>query len=100
MAQNHNNKIDLSSTKKNGWLAGFGIGIVVIVGLIYIPPISRLLGPTLVLTIYDLIVIATSVSASYLAIGLWRIYERGEMLSLIWGNIAMGLIKNMGIISY
>lgn len=78
--------------KNNRWAAIVGIGTVAIVILTYIPAISNLLGPVLVFAIYDLIVIAAAVFAAYLATRLWRTYERGETLSMIWGNIAIGLI--------
>lgn len=92
MSKNLNRNIDVSSRRNDAWPALLGVGITAIVILIYIPGISSLLGPLLALAIYDLIVIVTAVCAAYLATRLWRNYERGEMLSMIWGNIAAGLI--------
>ena len=92
MSQNPNKNIGVSSGRIGMLPASLAIGIAVIVILIYVPAISSLLGPQFVLSIYDFIVIAAAVLAAYLAARLWRAHERGEMLSIIWGNIAVGLI--------
>jgi hypothetical protein len=92
MTQNLAKKNDLPPRKQNIWPAVAAVGMAVIVILIYTPGTARLLGPIWVLAVYDLIVVSTSVLAAYLATRLWRTHEQGEMLSMIWGNIAVGLI--------
>jgi hypothetical protein len=92
MSQNLGKNIDISQKRTMDGSVSLGLGIVVVVVLIYVPAISNLLGPFWVLALYDFLVMASAVFAAYLASRLWRAYERGEMLSLIWGNIAVGLI--------
>lgn len=92
MSKNLDKDINLTSRKRDSWPIGLGFGAFIVIILIYIPAISNFLGPRLVLFIYDLTVVTAAVIGAYLAARLWRNYERGEMLSLIWGNITLGLI--------
>lgn len=91
MSQNLNKKNAVSSKRNDVWPVSLGIGAIVIIVLIYIPRIASLLGLFVVTVIYDFIVIVAAACAAYLAARLWRIFERGETLSVIWGNIALGL---------
>jgi hypothetical protein len=80
------------SKKQRAWLAPVVIGMMVVAILLYIPGVSSLLGPFWTLAIYDLMVIAAALLAAFLAALLWRVFERGETLSAIWGCIAVGSI--------
>src|SRR4030042_7212612 len=92
MLEKPSNNIDFLPKKKVPWPVLFGVGIIVLTVLIYIPDINKALGPFWVLTIYDVCVIAPSIAAALLATLVWRSFERGEMLSVIWGNVSVGLI--------
>jgi len=78
------------------WPVAAGAGLIILSALIYIPGISRVLGPFWVLVIYDVCVFVPTIAAAVLATRLWRSFERGETLSMIWGNIAVGLIMWAG----
>src|SRR3970040_989981 len=78
------------------WPLAAGAGLIILSALIYIPGISRVLGPFWSLIIYDACVFVPAVAAAALATRLWRSFERGETLSLIWGNMAVGLIMWAG----
>jgi hypothetical protein len=72
------------------------VGAILISGLIYTPPLYRALGSSMVLVIYDLIVLISALIGAVLAILLWRSFDRGETLSRIWGGIAIGLVLWLG----
>ncbi len=78
------------------WPVAAGAGLIILSTLIYIPGISRILGPFWSLIIYDACVFVPTIAAAVLAARLWRSFERGETLSLIWGNMAVGLIMWAG----
>jgi hypothetical protein len=60
--------------------------------LVYLPGISQVLGSYWSLVIYDICVLISAVTAAVLATRLWRTFDKGETMSLIWGNMALGLI--------
>ena len=74
------------------WQVAVGIGVLVLAALVNIPLVNHILGPYWSLFIYDACVIASALAAAILSTRLWRVYERGETLSLVWGSMAVGLI--------
>ena len=73
------------------WPVIIAIGMVLLSSLIYLPGIYQALGAFAVLIIYDVCVVAFALTAAVLAALLWRTFDPGETLSLIWGTIAIGL---------
>jgi hypothetical protein len=77
------------SLQRATWLA---LGIVLVVGLTYAPPLYQGIGPRGVLWIYDLSVTFSTLVAAGLSLQLWRSFQPGEMLRRIWGYLALGLL--------
>lgn len=96
MASNPSANPSSHSGKKFPWPAAAGTGVILLSGVVYFPAVNNVLGPTWALIIYDACVIASALAAAVLAARLWRAFERGETLSLIWGNMAIGLVMWAG----
>jgi hypothetical protein len=82
--------------ERPSWVAVLGVLLIGLTILVYVPAVSAALGPLWVLLIYDGSVLCASIVAAALAARLWRSFERGEMLRLIWGHTAVGLILWVG----
>ena len=84
------------SSRNIQWSSILSLGVILISAAIYFPPFYRALGSFVVLLIYDLCIFVSALTGAFLAIMLWRSYERGETLSQIWGGIAIGLTLWLG----
>lgn len=91
MADNSSGSNSSYSEKKVLWPLVAGGGVILLSVLVYLPGISQMLGSFWSLVIYDTCVIISAVTAAVLAARLWRTFEKGETMSLIWGNMALGL---------
>lgn len=60
--------------------------------LLLLPPVSRRLGPRLILWLYDLAVVLTALVATALSAALWRSFGRREVSHKIWAAITLGLL--------
>jgi len=74
-----------------GWAATIALMVVTAIALVHTPPIYQRLGGQTVLWIYDLTNIAIAGVGAWLAFLLWRSFQRGETLSIIWGSLSTGL---------
>jgi hypothetical protein len=90
MADNSSGSNSSYSEKTVHWPIVAGAGVILLSVLIYLPGINRAIGAYWSLVIYDTCVIISAVTAAVLAARLWRIFEKGETMSLIWGNMALG----------
>lgn len=75
-----------------GGAALIALLVVTAIALVYTPPVHQLLGAQAVLWIYDLTNIAIAGLGAWLAFMLWRSFQRGETLSIIWGSLSTGLL--------
>jgi hypothetical protein len=73
-------------------LAVVGIGIILIISVLYISPISKAIGSESVTTIYDLLTVLLTALAVVLMVMMWRTFERGEPLWIVWGILAVGML--------
>ncbi len=60
--------------------------------LLLLPPVSRCLGPRLVLWLYDLAVVLTALIATALSAALWRSFGRREVSRKIWAAFTLGML--------
>ena len=65
---------------------------IAVIGLLYVGPVYRELGPRTGLWIYDVLVVASAWAGVVLAFRLWRSFTRGEVLRRIWGSLALWLV--------
>jgi hypothetical protein len=72
--------------------AGAVAAVLAVVGLIYLGPIYKAIGPAAVLWIYDVTVVVSAFVGAALALLLWRSFHRGEVLRRIFAFIGGGLL--------
>lgn len=74
------------------WTASAAGVILTIITLLYLSPVFDALGRDAVSWVYDVSTILAAAISTVLAFLLWRASERGELLKLAWGSLAVGLL--------
>lgn len=67
-------------------------GLVLVMGVIYLPPVYQSIGNRAVLWIYNLTVTLSALLGVALSFTLWRSFRPGEVLRKIWAYISLGLV--------
>jgi hypothetical protein len=73
-------------------LAAVGIGIILIIAVLYISPIYKAFGNNTVAIIYDLTTVFLAGLATVLMGLMWRTFERGTPLWIVWGTLTLGML--------
>lgn len=76
----------------SNWATGAAILALLTSLVLLLPPVSRSLGPGLVLWAYDLAVVLTALSATVLSLALWRSFGGREVSRKIWAALALGML--------
>lgn len=66
--------------------------MLILVGLLFVPPVYFAIGPVAVLWIYNVIVIAFALFVVSLAGLMWWSAAPGEVLKTVAGSLALGLL--------
>jgi len=67
-------------------------GLVLVMGVIYLPPVYQSIGARAVLWIYGLTLTLSALLGVALSFTLWRSFRPGEVLWKIWAYISLGLV--------
>ncbi len=73
------------------WLATAGLALVIIMAVLYISPIHKAVGDRTLTIVYDVQTVFFAGLATVLMGWMWRTFERGEPLWMVWGAFTLGM---------